>query len=93
MPVLFVSDLDGTLLQEDHSLAPETLAAIRHLHDAGRTFAIATGRHHTDVADLAKQIDRPIGMISCNGGMAIAPMDGSSTSRKASMAESTTYSC
>ncbi|MFO6422684.1 HAD family hydrolase [Motilimonas sp. KMU-193] len=73
MPVLFVSDLDGTLLQEDHSLAAETIAAIRNLHDAGRTFAIATGRHHTDVADLAKKIDRPIGMISCNGGMAIAP--------------------
>ncbi len=73
MSALFVSDLDGTLLQEDHSLAPQTIAAIRKLHDSGRTFAIATGRHHTDVADLAKRIDRPIGMISCNGGMAIAP--------------------
>lgn len=73
MPALFVSDLDGTLLQEDHSLAEETITAIRKLHDSGRTFAIATGRHQTDVADLAKQIDRPIGMISSNGGMAMAP--------------------
>ncbi|MCL9781624.1 HAD family hydrolase [Vibrio sp. S4M6] len=73
MPRHFISDLDGTLLQNNHELDRETITAIRNLHDCGGTFSIATGRHNFDVMDLSKRIDRPIGMISCNGGMVIDP--------------------
>ena len=37
-------DLDGTLLQPDHTVSNETVDYLRALHDKGLTIAIATGR-------------------------------------------------
>lgn len=42
---VIASDMDGTLLGDDHRPAPETLAAIREACDSGIRFMIATGRN------------------------------------------------
>ena len=42
---VIASDMDGTLLGDDHRIAPETLAAIRRACDAGIRFMVATGRN------------------------------------------------
>ena len=38
---VIASDMDGTLLGDDHRIAPETLAAIRRACDAGIRFMVA----------------------------------------------------
>ena len=42
---VIASDMDGTLLGEDHKIAPETLSAIKEVCDAGIRFMICTGRN------------------------------------------------
>ena len=42
---VIASDMDGTLLGDDHKPAPETLQAIREACSAGIRFMIATGRN------------------------------------------------
>lgn len=42
---VIASDMDGTLLGDDHKPAPETLAAVKKACDAGIRFMIATGRN------------------------------------------------
>lgn len=42
---VIASDMDGTLLGDDHKAAPETLAAVKEACDSGIRFMIATGRN------------------------------------------------
>ena len=42
---VIASDMDGTLLGDDHKVAPETLKAVKAAQDAGIRFMIATGRN------------------------------------------------
>lgn len=42
---VIASDMDGTLLGDDHKPAPETLAAVKNACGAGIRFMIATGRN------------------------------------------------
>ena len=42
---VIASDMDGTLLGEDHKIAPETLSALKEACDAGIRFMICTGRN------------------------------------------------
>ena len=42
---VIASDMDGTLLGDDHRAAPETIDAVRRACDAGIRFIIATGRN------------------------------------------------
>ena len=42
---VIASDMDGTLLGDDHKPAPETLAAVKKACDEGIRFMIATGRN------------------------------------------------
>jgi Cof subfamily protein (haloacid dehalogenase superfamily) len=41
---LFITDVDGTLLADDHSVSPKNLAAIEQVRQSGGLFTIATGR-------------------------------------------------
>ena len=51
---LIASDMDGTLLGDDHRLAPRTVQAIRRACDAGIRFMIATGR---DLNGVKQELD------------------------------------
>lgn len=42
---VIASDMDGTLLNSEHKVAPETIAAVKEACDAGIRFMIATGRN------------------------------------------------
>ena len=42
---LIAMDLDGTLLQLDGSILPETLAALREAADRGVILTLASGRY------------------------------------------------
>ncbi|WP_252179372.1 Cof-type HAD-IIB family hydrolase [Endozoicomonas sp. 4G] len=68
-----VSDLDGTLLNDQHELAPRTKAVIRRLSSQGIRFVFATGRHYLDVEELRAQLDIDMFTITSNGARAHNP--------------------
>ena len=49
--------MDGTLLGDDHRIAPETLAAVKRACDAGIRFMIATGRNFKGAMEELKETD------------------------------------
>lgn len=51
---VIASDMDGTLLGDDHKLAPRTVQAIRRACDAGVRFMVATGR---DMNGVLQELD------------------------------------
>ena len=54
---VIASDMDGTLLGNDHKVAPQTLQAIHAACDAGIRFIIATGRNFRGAMEELKDID------------------------------------
>ena len=52
---LVVSDLDGTLLNDDSEVSNETIQAIKKLKDNGVEFAIATGRSFNSTNKIRKK--------------------------------------
>lgn len=64
-----VSDMDGTLLGEDHTVLEANRLAVEQLRKQGIRFTIATGRVDYMVAEFVRQlnIDEPV--VSCNGAM------------------------
>ncbi|MDO6708518.1 Cof-type HAD-IIB family hydrolase [Photobacterium sp. 1_MG-2023] len=64
---IVASDLDGTLLTPDHKIAPFTKEVLQQLHQQGKDFVFATGRHHVDVAEMRAQLGIPAYMITSNG--------------------------
>ena len=72
---LVVSDLDGTLLNDDSEVSKETIQAIKKLKDNGVEFAIATGRSFNSANKIRKKIGLEIYLI-CNNGANIYNKDG-----------------
>ena len=66
---LIVSDLDGTLLSDDHALSEPVKAAVRCFRAAGGMFTIATGRFAPAVSDIVEELELDIPYILCNGGV------------------------
>lgn len=73
---LFVTDLDGTLLEEGIIIPPENKVAVSRLQSQDITFAIATGRMDRDIEEIMKQLDEPGHRISQNGAF-VFHKDGS----------------
>ncbi|NBK96792.1 MAG: Cof-type HAD-IIB family hydrolase [Erysipelotrichia bacterium] len=65
---LFVSDIDGTLINEKHELAKETQVAITKLREAGISFMLASGRNYEGIMEAIKVMDISIKCIALNGG-------------------------
>jgi Cof subfamily protein (haloacid dehalogenase superfamily) len=70
---LFVSDVDGTLVRKDKSLADETVEAARRLQHATVTMTLISARPPSGILPLAKAlgIAAPIGAF--NGGTLVMP--------------------
>lgn len=75
---LFVSDMDGTLLNENHVVSDQTAKAVKELQASGVEFMIATGRGHHSASVLTQAQEIKCRMINLNGA-AIHDLDGSLT--------------
>lgn len=66
--MLFCTDLDGTLYNDDKIISDENLNAIEYFKSEGGLFTFITGRHHIVSRDVYEEIkpNAPIG--SLNGG-------------------------
>lgn len=64
---LFVSDMDGTLLNAEHMISDKTAAAVRKLEEAGIEFVIATGRTYASAKPLLQMHNIQGEMINLNG--------------------------
>ena len=68
---LVVSDMDGTLLNENKEISHRTLAAIAALRECGILFTVCTGREYAMLEHYARQIQPTAPMICNNGGEVI----------------------
>lgn len=84
---LFVSDMDGTLLNENHVVSDRTAKAVKKLQASGVEFMIATGRgyHSAQVLTTAQAIE--CRMINLNGA-SIHDIDGTLTDSNPLLASS-----
>jgi len=64
---LFVSDLDGTLLNSKQQLSKKTLQTVNHLIDKGMNFSFATARSVDSAAYIIKELDLRLPVIVHNG--------------------------
>lgn len=67
MYAAIVTDLDGTLLDEQHAINDFTRQMLTAAVARGIRLVIATGRHYRDVQRLTAGITLPISLISSNG--------------------------
>lgn len=73
---LVAVDLDGTLLLPDSSLSVETHNAVALARSAGIVVVLASGRMHESVAPFARSLRLHDPVISYNGGLVRASVDG-----------------
>lgn len=64
---LIASDMDGTLLNNDHDIDIETVEAIRKAEEAGIIFAISTGREYDSVKVLLDKHNIKAQCVLSNG--------------------------
>lgn len=64
---MFVSDLDGTLLSDDHKISKENIKAIKELEAKGVKFVVATGRTKYILEDFLEILDYKMPFIWSNG--------------------------
>lgn len=67
MKKLFVTDLDGTLIDENKIVSQENIDSIIKLQEAGYTVAVATGRDPNSISPIYNQIPITTPFIGCNG--------------------------
>ncbi|WP_294390526.1 Cof-type HAD-IIB family hydrolase [uncultured Clostridium sp.] len=64
---LIASDMDGTLLNDDHMISDENLRAIRKAQEMGRHFTIVTGRDYAAVKSYLEDCNLKCECILSNG--------------------------
>lgn len=67
MEKLYISDLDGTLLNEDGLLAKETIVMLNHLISDGLSFTVASARNLESIATIMKDVNLSLPVICFNG--------------------------
>ncbi|GAA4649950.1 sugar/pyridoxal phosphate phosphatase YigL [Kistimonas scapharcae] len=71
---IVVTDLDGTLLNQEHAISESSSAIFRQL-SGGIRFIMATGRPWGDARYFRDQLNIPIYLISSNGARVHSPED------------------
>lgn len=66
---LIISDLDGTLLKDDHTLSEYTKAVIHKVSEQGIDFMLATGRIFGGARQYAKELNLNTPILACNGAL------------------------
>ena len=70
---LVLSDVDGTLVRSDKSLAPSSVDAVHALHDAGVHFAVTSGRPPRGMEMLVEPLSLTAPLAGFNGGLVVDP--------------------
>jgi Cof subfamily protein (haloacid dehalogenase superfamily) len=68
-----ISDLDGTLLNSDHSISDYTKSVFQELHNQNYLIIVATGRHHIDAMAIIDKLGIPIYLVTSNGARIHSP--------------------
>ncbi|PKB18551.1 Cof-type HAD-IIB family hydrolase [Flavobacterium sp. 5] len=68
-----ISDLDGTLLNSDHTISPYTKSVFQELHKQNYLIIVATGRHHLDAMTIINSLDFPVYLVTSNGARIHSP--------------------
>lgn len=76
MKTLFVTDLDGTLLNTHDRINPYSIRTINELVEQGMLFTYATARSLTSASVVAKGLSVEIPVIVYNGTFIIEPSSG-----------------
>lgn len=66
---LIVSDLDGTLLRDDHTLSDYSKAVIHKVSEQGIDFMLATGRIFGGARQYSKELNLNTPILACNGAL------------------------
>jgi len=66
---LIVSDVDGTLTNNNNEVGEETIDLVKKLGQKGILFTFATQRIHSSVIDFARNLEIDIPIISVNGAL------------------------
>ncbi|MGN0651002.1 MAG: HAD family hydrolase [Oscillospiraceae bacterium] len=73
---LYATDLDGTLLRPDTSIADDTVATLNSLAAQGVLFTYATARSFSSAYPLVKKLDLSCPAVTFNGVFIIDPATG-----------------
>lgn len=76
MKTLYVTDLDGTLLNSDSSISEYSKNIINGLVEKGMLFTYATARSLTSASVVAKGLSTEIPIIAYNGAFIVEPSNG-----------------
>ncbi len=72
-----VSDIDGTLLDNNKEIPRENLESISLFRRMGGLFTLATGRSYMEAKRYIEQLDLGFPVILCNGAILYEPVSGS----------------
>ncbi len=64
---LICSDMDGTLLDEDSRMPPETFGLIRELSQAGVRFCVTSGRRYDTLCEFFEPVVCDMDFVASNG--------------------------
>jgi len=76
MKTLFVSDLDGTLLNNKAKLSENAVTDLNTLISQGLNFTYATGRSWTSANKIMESINLTLPVITHNGAFVVEPCSG-----------------
>lgn len=86
---LFVSDLDGTLLNKQDRINPESIRIINDLVSKGMLFTYATARSLSSASVVTQGLSTDIPVIVYNGAFILHPATGEILSREGFLKEET----
>lgn len=70
---VIISDLDGTLLNQEHKISTFTKTIFQELHNQDYLIIVATGRHHLDAMPIIEGLGFPVYLVTSNGARIHAP--------------------
>ena len=73
---LYVSDLDGTLLNKQDRINPESIRIINDLVSKGMLFTYATARSFSSASVVTRGLSTDIPVIVYNGAFILHPATG-----------------
>lgn len=80
--VLYVTDLDGTLLTKQDSISPFSIQTINELVEKGMLFTYATARSLVSASKVTKGLSTNIPIIAYNGAFIFQPSTGEILSKE-----------